>query len=368
MKHMSRWMITAAGCLVVAALLAGYKYLQIQEAIAFGKSFPEPSETVRATMVEEGVLNNYQTTIGEIVAPQSIDLRNELEGRIVAVNFAAGDLVKKGDILVQLDVENEKAQLAAAEARAHLAELELARLQKLLLKKNVSEDRVDQAEAELKITRADMRSLQTTIDKKTLRTPFDARAGLHNLEVGEYLEGSAVVVTLVGLVDYTWVEFSLPIAEADLQVGSEVMIEAAGPDAEPVPAAIVARDPFASPSSRTVRFRGKIMGNQAFPPNAVVKVSVSSEQRRGVVLPTTALLKDGMGDYVYLLTPDSSGEGHRAHRRSVTIAYQDDDAAAISHGLASGQMVATAGAFKLRENLLVNVADGGSEEAGREVH
>src|SRR5690554_2884798 len=82
-----RWLITLVACLAIFAVLGGFKFLQIRAAIEFGKSFPEASESVEAVVVDSLLSSSYVTTIGEIVSPQSVELRNELEGRITAVNL-----------------------------------------------------------------------------------------------------------------------------------------------------------------------------------------------------------------------------------------------------------------------------------------
>ena len=174
-----RWLIALIACALVFAALAGYKVMQIKAAIAFGNSFPEPSETVEAVTVDSSRVQSYNQTIGVIVAPQSIVLRNEVAGRVSVVNFESGALVEKGRILLQFDISEEAARLKAAQAQADLARLDLQRIKKLKNSKTVSEERYDQARAQYNIASAEVNSLQAIIDKKTLRAPFAARAGLH---------------------------------------------------------------------------------------------------------------------------------------------------------------------------------------------
>lgn len=356
MKTSSRWAIAFLVCLTIFIALAAFKFFQIQAAIAFGKSFPEPSETVEAVTAMVSDYHTSVTTIGEVVAPQSVDLRNELEGRIAAVNFVSGDTVKKGDVLLQLDISEETARLKAAQARVNLAELDLQRVKRLIKQKTVSEERLDQADADFQIAQADALALQATIDKKTLQAPFDAIAGLHQLEVGEFLESNTHIVTLVGLNDYVWVDFNLPVTHAVLSVGAEVTVLPSQSLPEPLTATVIARDSLASASSRNLRFRARVDSGGALPPNAVVRVAVPVGTEREVVIPTVALQKDGMGDFVYVLINDEEGKGYRAQRRAIKIGDMNDKTTSILEGLSEGEIIAAQGGFKLRQNVLTIVA------------
>lgn len=166
-----RWIITIIACLLVFAALAGYKTLQIKKAIEFGESFPEPSETVEVTTVKVTEVREQINTIGEVVAPQSIELRNELAGRISSVKFEAGEKVERGQVLLEIDSREEQAQLKAAKARAELALIDLKRIEKLIAKKTVSEEQLDQAKAKHDIATAEIEALQSVIDKNIAR-PF----------------------------------------------------------------------------------------------------------------------------------------------------------------------------------------------------
>ena len=130
-----KWSITTLCCVVIFGALALFKVMEIRAAIAFGESFPEHSETVEEARVESTQYTPVIEAIGEMVAPQRLDLRNELAGEITHVNFRSGDTVTKGQILLQLDTSVETANLAAAKARAQLAQSVYARSQNLFKSK-----------------------------------------------------------------------------------------------------------------------------------------------------------------------------------------------------------------------------------------
>lgn len=357
MKPSSRWLMTAVACVLLVAALATYKYLQIQAMIAYGKSFPEPSESVEGITASAEPFQQTVNTIGEIIAPQSLQLRNEVEGLIVAINFAPGDRVAAGSVLVQLDVSEENARLKAAQAKVNLAQLDLERIQRLLKQKTVSKEAFDQAQANYDIAQADVLALRANIAKKTLRAPFDAVAGLHHFDVGEFLQSNTPIVSLVGVTDYTWVDFNLPLAQSAIRVGDEITVSLQDRPGVIHTAQVIARDPMASPGARTIRFRARINDARDLPANTLVRVTVPLAQMQQVAVPRTAIMTDGMGDHVFVLVPDSGGEGYRAQRRQVQLGYKGAERVGVMSGLEDGELVAATGAFKLHPNMLTFVRE-----------
>jgi membrane fusion protein (multidrug efflux system) len=354
--NMRRWLITLSACLLVLAALAGIKYQQIRAAIAFGASFPEPSAAVESLRVAESLAENHVAVIGEIVAPESLELRNELEGRVSALNMAPGSRVRRGDILLQLDISEEQARLEAARASAALAALNRNRLQKLLLNKSVSQDRVDQARAEADIAQANVRQLEAAIDKKTLRAPFDAVVGLHEIEAGEYLAANTAIVMLMGTNDFLWVDFNLPPAQGSVAIGATVEVSVAGKADQALRATVIARNPAVSLQSRNLRYRARIDAAPSLPPGSVVNVRVPAGQDRVIPVPTPAVLRDDLGTYVFVLEPQEGAGAFRARRRAVRLGAEGAQSAAVLEGLAADEMIATHGAFKLRDGMLAHIS------------
>lgn len=360
-----RWIITLSLCALVFAALATFKVIQIRAAIAFGESFPEPSHTVEAVKVQSTQVQSRITTIATVVAPQIVDLRNELEGRITAINFRSGHRVNAGDVLLQLDISEENARLEAAQARAKLADLDLKRIRKLRKNRTVSEERLDQAEAQFDIARADMAGLKATIEKKTLRAPFDAYAGLHQLEVGEFLSANTVVTRLVGINDHLWIDFSLPLNQSQLDLGASIKVLPNSATQALIEGSVIARDSVVSQTSRNLMYRAQIPNSMQLPHNTIVNIEVPvAGAKDALTVPASAVRNDALGSFVYLLNEDKDNNGYRAQRQSVTLAPTADAlegqthlTATVTDGLQEGQLVAANGSFKLRQHLLVFVKE-----------
>ncbi|WP_372749045.1 efflux RND transporter periplasmic adaptor subunit [Litorivivens sp.] len=353
-----RWLVTATSLSVVIAALAAFKVQEILGAIAFAQSFPEPAEKVEVYVVASGDYQAMQTVYAEVTAPQRLTLRNELGGVIVKLGFAAGDRVSEGQLLVQQDVREEQARLRALKARDVLAARTFERNSTLFREKRLSEQALDEARAELESVRAEIAQVTVQIDKKTLRAPFAAKAGMHRLEVGELLTPHTAITTLVGEGETRWIDFELPQAAMQLQVGDPVAVMAE----RELTAHIIARDAQLSESARSLCYRAELTAaDHGLLPNAVVKVRVPASRPQVVALiPDTALRVDQLGSFVYLL---EQGEDNvlRARRQQVEVASRRNNTVAIAAGVSEGDRIAGKGAFKLRDNMKVSVAEPAAE-------
>lgn len=365
MRRLSGWLVVATICVVIAGGLGAFKILQIRAAIAFAQSFPEPSEAVEAVIAETVTRRPRVSVVGEVVPVRSVELKTELPGRITEVGFDPGARVTAQQVLVRLDTREEAAQLAAAEAQAELAAIVLARNESLTATSAVSRQAADTARAERDAAVAAAERLRTIIDKKTLRAPFDARAGLHELQPGQFLEAGTTVTWLVGIGETVWVDFSLPQEQAVLVIGDSVTVHTARDRGEPIEARVIARNPFVDQASRNVRFRA--LANSAdgrLEPGAIVNVAVpvgsATEMLR---VPATAVRRDAFGTSVFVLVPAATDADapERAERRDVDVERIDARHAYLRSGLEAGEKVAADGAFKLRDGILVKsrlAADG----------
>lgn len=354
---MRSWLIVVSVCLAVAGGLGYYKYSQIRAAMAFAAAYPEQVVAVESALAFEGLWQPETSVTAEVVATRSVTLSNELAGTIAAVGFISGAPVKAGDVLVLLDTSEEQAQLAAARAEAEIARLELSRNQKLIVSGAAAEESRDQAKARHDAAVAAVNRLLAVIEKKTLRAPFDATTGLHQLEAGQYLDKGSVITRLIGLGESVWIDFTLPQQQALIAIGERVRVTAPGATGT-VEAEVIARDAFVNERSRNISVRALVNDPDGLLlPGSLVKVAVPvSGAQIATLVPLTAVRRSAFGAHVFVLVPaeESARAPYRASQRPVVLGPQQGDLVIIVSGLKPGELVATDGAFKLREGVLVN--------------
>lgn len=360
-----KWIVTLLACAAIAAVLVLYKVIDNRAVEQAAAHAPEYSETVSAAQVERIEYQPAVNVLGIVVAPQQVELRNEVAGIVTEVNFESGAQVKKGQLLVQLNIGEELAQLQSAIARAELARSTRERIKKLRDSKTVSQDQFDKAEAELRVATADKAMIEATIAKRTLVAPFDAVTGIHQFEVGQYLEENTLITTLVGVQDYLWVDFSLPQVYSSLPREVNVMIASLSEgtnavDWEPLSAPVIARESVMKAESRSLRYRAQVKrGESGLLANAIVGVKVPIAQVQSkLAVPAVAVLYSSTGPYVFVLNDDKTAampSAYRAQRQPVTLGDQQGDLIIVESGLEEGQRIASAGSFKLSDGLLTFV-------------
>ncbi len=363
-----KWLPVIIGCVLITAILASYKVYQIRKAIAFGKSFGEPMEVVELAVTDNSEWQQSVTATADVVAVQAVELTNELGGRVVKVGFKAGDKVSQGQLLLQLDTSEEKAQLAAAEADAELAALALERNQKLAKTGVASEEARDQALAQRNAAVASEDRLKAIIDKKTIRAPFDASVGIFELEVGQYLQANTMISRLVGDTSKVWLDFNLPQQQASLAVGEQVSVLLRGED---IKATIIARDSWVNSRSGNLRYRAEVDNTAGkLYPGTVVSISAAIGEPQMVTrVPMNAVRYDAFGPNLYILVPAEEGAAapERASKRRVTLGPEQDQYVVILSGLDATDRVAGNGAFKLRDGILVKAVEVLPEDKAEQV-
>ena len=212
--------------IVIATALSALgvvKFRQIQ-ASSQSASFRPPPEAVTTIVARQENWPVTLTVIGTVAAVQGVNVSADLPGIVSRIGFDSGGSVREGDVLVQLDIRQEQAQLAAIEAERDLARLNFARLEGLVNEGAISRAEYDRAAAEQKQTEAKVEEIRATIERKTIRAPFSGILGIRQVNLGQYLSAGDAVVALQSL-DPIYVNFGVPQQQAaQVRIGGAVRI------------------------------------------------------------------------------------------------------------------------------------------------
>ncbi|QBG36508.1 efflux RND transporter periplasmic adaptor subunit [Litorilituus sediminis] len=362
----TKWLIVIIALASIIFGLHSYKASLKESASAQAANMPEPSATVNSIAVSTVSFQKTVQVSGEIQPFKYLSLTNEMAGQITRLNAPSGSIVNKGQVLVELDHRDEAARLIAAKANLTLNEQTLARYIKLHKNREISEESVDQARAAVDIAKSDIAVLTTAIAKKTLVAPFTAKVAIHSLEVGQYLDKNSQVLALVGINDFTWIDFNLPQVYQELSLGETVQIKPMNQEAV-FDAEIIAIDPQLSGQSRQLKYRAQVPTKTlALKPNTLVSVIAPiAEQETVIAVPDLAIKRDALGNYVFLLEEAEQGS-FRAKPAKVTLGERQGDQVMIVDGLSAGQVIASKGAFKLFPGMKVFVANNESSTVAQQ--
>jgi membrane fusion protein (multidrug efflux system) len=359
-----------SGLVVLVGILVGIKFAQIGTLMAMGKEMQKsgpPPEAVGSAVAEAQTWETTTSAVGSISSLRSVAISNEVPGTVSKIKFESGQMVREGQVLVELDADVERAQLASAESRRDLAGRTAQRSKVLAAGNVISRSQLDEVEAQLKSATTDVAALRAQVERKVIRAPFPGKLGIRAVNVGQYLTPGTTVTTLDAM-GGTFVDFTLPQEElASVSVGLPVRATIEGTK-EALQGKINAIDPTVDLNTRNVKIRAAIPEPQTKPhPGMFVTVEVIKPQKADVVsVPATAIVHASYGDSLFVLEdkkPGSPGMDQTPTGKPVKIARQQfvrlgparGDFVAIMKGLSAGQQVVSAGAFKLRNNAPVYV-------------
>lgn len=352
------WIGILAGLLLVAGVLGGVKAAQIGKMMKAGKSFVPPPESVASAKVESADWAATRAGVATLVAVQGVTLSAELTGLVREIGFQSGTSVRKGQVLVKLDTSAEEAQLAAADADASLARINLERATALRQGGSNSQADLDVAQARAKQADAAVLALRATIAKKTIRAPFDGRITIRQVELGQVLSPGSPIASLQS-VSPIHAEFWLPQQSlADLRLRQRVRVRVDIFPGSSWEGEVTTINPEVDVATRNVRVRATFENPDGrLRPGMFANVEVvSSEIRAVLAVPATAVIYAPYGDSVFVVDEKAAdGKGPVARQRSVRLGERRGDYVEVVSGLVAGETVVSGGAFKLRNGVAVAV-------------
>ncbi len=326
----------------------GWKHYKAEQSRAAVASMKPPSATVASTMVSSEEWQSSVPSVGTLSAIQGVEVSSEVAGIIDSIGFESGTAIKQGALLVQLDAAAELADLRALEAQLKLARLDYERATALGMRTALSQAQLDRARSQLDSLAAQADAQAATINRKSIRAPFDGVLGIRKVDVGEYLAPGTPIVSLQRL-DVLYVDFNVPERYLQqLQVGKTVTIATAAYPEREFTGAVSAISPSVDDKTRNVQLRATIPNTEnLLRPGMFARVAVLSGGVESVLtLPRTAISFYPYGDSVFLILGE--GEGMTAERRHVTTGRVRDGKVEVLTGLAAGDKVVNAGQLKLR--------------------
>lgn len=348
---------------VVVALVAGLgfvKFRQIHTAIAQGASFEMPPTAVTTVVAQRETWPSTLNVIGTAAATQGVVVSADLPGIVARINFESGKPVRAGDVLVELDTKQERAQLAAAEAQRDLARINFNRTQELVKQGVTARTEYDNTSAQQKATEAQVGEIRATIERKTIRAPFSGVLGIRQINLGQYLAAGQAVVPLQSL-NPIYVNFGVPQqTSAQLLGGRTLRVTSDDLGGSGFTGRVTAVDSVISEATRNIQVQATLPNPQGkLRPGMFVQVQVAlGASRQVMALPASAINYAPYGDSVFVVTnlTDPKGKIYRGVRQQfVKVEGSRGDQVAVVSGINPGDEVVSSGGFKLRNGAAVLV-------------
>ncbi|MEP6994298.1 MAG: efflux RND transporter periplasmic adaptor subunit [Acidobacteriota bacterium] len=354
-----RMFVMLMGALAFVAAIGAVKYSQIKKGMAQHAAFQMPPETVTTIVAKNEQWPATLSAIGTVAAVHGVTVSADLPGIVAKISFDSGKTVKAGDVLVQLDTQQEQAQLAAAQAQSQLTRVSIERITGLRQKGIVGQSEWDKADADQKQADARVGEIRATIARKTIRAPFSGVLGLRQVNLGQYMTAGAPIVSLQAL-DPVYINFSVPQQQiSGLQPGNEVRVTAEGMPGE-FKGKLTATNSVIDEATRNVQTQATVANPDGkLHPGMFVETNLGLGKAAAVVaLPASAINYAPYGDSVFIVEDmkNPKGQTYKGVRQQfVKLGGGRGDQIAVASGVKPGEEIVTSGVFKLRNGAAVQV-------------
>lgn len=315
-------------------------------------------------------------TVGNVLASATVQIKSQVEGRVLEAPFVEGQLVKAGDLLFridprpfQADLEQAQALLARDQALLDQARLELARQKDLSARGVASTQRFEQAQADAKSLTASVAadaafvaSARLKLGYTEIRSPIGGKTGAIQIHPGNIVEanGNTPMVTVSAIepvrVAVTLPQQLLPILQQRMRNGgTKLLIGVPGEGGATLTGAVDFVGDAVDPLSGTISVRATVPNaDHSLVPGQFVTASLVLEILKDVVVvPFEAINTGQHGAYVYVVDAES-----KAQVRNVRVLYADGGIAALDGELRPGDEVVIDGQLRLAPQVPVTrVAD-----------
>ncbi|AWP56426.1 efflux RND transporter periplasmic adaptor subunit [Haemophilus influenzae] len=284
------------------------KGVMISRAIA---EMPEPSSPVTALEVQPREWTPVINTTGLVRPNQGVMLSTQNAGAVSQVLVQNGQNVKKGEVLVELDSSVERANLQAAQAQLSALRQTYQRYVGLLNSNAVSRQEMDNAKAAYDAQVASIESLKAAIERRKIVAPFDGKAGIVKVNVGQYVNVGTEIVRVEDTSSMK-VDFALSQNDLDkLHIGQRVTATTDARLGETFSARITAIEPAINSSTGLVDVQAtfdpedghKLLSGMF----SRLRIALPTETNQ-VVVPQVAISYNMYGEIAYLLEPLSEEE------------------------------------------------------------
>ncbi len=325
-----------------------------------------PAPKVTVASVEQKFLADYEEITGRVDATETVELRARVSGHLDAVNFQAGQLVNKGDVLFTIDPRWYQAQFDLANARATVAVSEAKRADELLAAAAISSEEAEARRARAAEARAALATAQLDLEYTQVRAPISGRVSRALITAGNLVAGSPGNATLLTTIvstgdafvyadidETTFLKFSRLAREGRLAAdGAHIPVELQLADETGYPrhGYIESTDNRVNPTTGSLTLRMVFTNaDQSLVPGlyARVRVPISAPQPT-LLISERAIGTDQSQKFVLAVAKD-----HTANYRTVKLGGSVGDKRIVRSGLAAGDQVIVNGLQRVRPGMTV---------------
>jgi multidrug efflux system membrane fusion protein len=329
-------------------------------------SAPMPPVPVGVANVQQRDFPVYLTGLGSVTAFNTVAVKTRIDGQITQVNFAEGQDVKQGALLIQIDPRPYEVALATAqanlqrdEAQLKNAQAQFERMKALYAGGVIAKQDLDTQQASFGQYEGMIAADKAAIDNAKLNlvytritSPINGRIGLRQVDIGNYVTASSgssmAVITQMHPISiiFTLPEDQLQSVRQRMQQGAlPVDVYSRDDQTKLSTGKLLTMDNQIDPTTGTARFKAVFENpDNSLWPNQFVNVHLLLETRKqAVTMPVSAVQRGPQGTFVYLVDDKNT-----VQVRPVQLALTQGSTAVVASGLQPGERVVTDGQEKLQ--------------------
>jgi len=328
---------------------------------------------VTTAVAHQGDIGIYLNALGTVTPVYTVTVTSRVQGEITHVYYQEGQMVRKGDPLIEIDPRPYQAaltqvegQLAHDQAVLNEAKIDLERYQQALNRNAIAKQQVDdqeqvvlQDEGTVKNDQGQLANAKVNLEYTRITAPIAGRVGLRLVDPGNIVQANSttalVVITQLQpiTVIFSIAEDQLSQIQQQLRKGKKLRVEALDRDASTKLASgtLLTLDNVIDPTTGTLKLKAIFdnSDNGLFPSQFVnIKLLVDT-QHNVTLIPTPAIQRNAQGAYVYAIKSDQT-----AAMRTITPGATDGAVTAVQ-GLEPEEAVAVNGFDKLLDGAKVSI-------------
>lgn len=364
----------AFGALALVLGIAVVVWLSRAHAATSAKPAGAPVVPVTMTIAQTRDVDVTVNALGTVTPIANVTVTSRVGGTLEEVHCAEGQMVKKGDLLAQIDprpyaaaLDQAKGQLARDEAQLANARLDLQRYQSAVAEHAVPEQQaaaqkaaVQADEGTVQFDRGAVATAQLNLDYTRILSPIDGRVGLRSIDPGNNVpaNGPGGLLTIAQLqpmaVVFTLSQEYLPEVLAGLRSGTPLRVEAFDRNsAKPIAVGtLLTIDNQIDQATGTFKLKATFPNQDtALWPGEFVNLRFLVGVRQGVVtVPDRAVQRGPDGNFVFIIKPDMT-----VALRTVTTTATDQGFVVVDHGVQPGEHVVLEGQYRLEDGTKIKV-------------
>ncbi len=308
--------------------------------------------SVKVVTAQQGEFKDTIEALGNVRANEQVLITSQYADIVEEITFSDSQVVKKGDVLVRFNDQEEHARVKELEANLAESVAQLNRYQGLLSKRATSKSQVDEQDAKTKAISAQLLIAKTKLSDLTIHAPFDGLLGFREISVGSYVQSGDVITSLDDL-SVVKVDFSVPERFfTTIKIGQAIGAKNTAYDDEQFTGQVTSIDPRLDAVTRMVKVRAEIANPLLkLRPGMLLTIEVERKVDKVLQISESAIIPIEDKHFVFLVTDNV------AMKKEVLVGRRKPGIAEILGGIQAGDVVVTEGALKLREGTQVNVLE-----------